>query len=103
MTRTGNSPIGTFIGQLGGPIGSLLGSLGGKLIGSVVGKLFGAEGKATKKMRAGFLEQAGGIEEVRKRAEYAGVSIDKINEYEPVLDGGEEHAGQMVGALPERD
>ena len=32
-----------------------------------------------------------------------GVSIDKINEYEPVLDGGEEHAGQVVGALPERD
>ena len=32
-----------------------------------------------------------------------GVSIDKVNEYEPVLDGGEEHAGQVVGALPDRD
>ena len=32
-----------------------------------------------------------------------GVSIDKVNEYEPVLNGGEEHAGQVVGALPERD
>ena len=32
-----------------------------------------------------------------------GVSIDKVNEYEPVLDGGEEHAGQVVGAMPERD
>jgi tartronate-semialdehyde synthase len=32
-----------------------------------------------------------------------GVSIDKVNEYEPVIDGQEEHAGQVVGALPERD
>jgi tartronate-semialdehyde synthase len=32
-----------------------------------------------------------------------GVSIDRVNEYEPVLDGGEEQAGQVVGAMPERD
>ncbi len=32
-----------------------------------------------------------------------GVSIDKINEYEPVLDGAEERAGEAVGAIPERD
>ena len=32
-----------------------------------------------------------------------GVSIDKVNEYEPILDGTREHAGEVVGALPERD
>jgi len=29
--------------------------------------------------------------------------IDKINECEPVLDGSCERAGEVVGALPERD
>jgi tartronate-semialdehyde synthase len=32
-----------------------------------------------------------------------GVAIDKINEYEPVLDGTFERTGAVVGALPERD
>jgi tartronate-semialdehyde synthase len=32
-----------------------------------------------------------------------GVRIDRINEYEPVLDGAAERAGEVVGALPERD
>ena len=32
-----------------------------------------------------------------------GLSIDKINEYEPILDGAKEMAGQVVGGVPERD
>jgi tartronate-semialdehyde synthase len=32
-----------------------------------------------------------------------GLSIDKINEYEPILDGAREAAGQVVGGIPERD
>ena len=32
-----------------------------------------------------------------------GVSIDKINEYEPIIDGTREIAGQIVGAIPQRD
>jgi tartronate-semialdehyde synthase len=32
-----------------------------------------------------------------------GVRIDRINEYEPVLDGAVERVGEVVGALPERD
>ena len=32
-----------------------------------------------------------------------GLSIDKINEYEPILDGGREMAGQIVGGVPDRD
>ena len=32
-----------------------------------------------------------------------GIAIDKINEYEPVLDGSLERAGEVVGALPDRD
>ncbi len=32
-----------------------------------------------------------------------GLSIDKINEYEPILEGNREMAGQIVGGVPERD
>jgi tartronate-semialdehyde synthase len=32
-----------------------------------------------------------------------GVAIDAINEFEPVLDGTLERAGEVVGAMPERD
>ncbi|MGH3088585.1 MAG: glyoxylate carboligase [Rubrobacteraceae bacterium] len=32
-----------------------------------------------------------------------GLSIDKINEYEPILDGARETVGQVVGGVPERD
>jgi tartronate-semialdehyde synthase len=32
-----------------------------------------------------------------------GLSIDKINEYEPILDGAEELSGQVVGGIPDRD
>jgi len=32
-----------------------------------------------------------------------GLSIDKINEYEPILDGARETAGQVVGGVPDRD
>jgi tartronate-semialdehyde synthase len=32
-----------------------------------------------------------------------GLSIDKINEYEPIIDGTREAAGQVVGGIPERD
>lgn len=32
-----------------------------------------------------------------------GVSIDKISEYEPVIDGAREHAGAVVGDVPDRD
>jgi len=32
-----------------------------------------------------------------------GLSIDKINEFEPILDGTREHAGQIVGGVPDRD
>jgi len=32
-----------------------------------------------------------------------GLSIDKINEYEPILDGSKELVGQVVGGIPELD
>ncbi|AHY46597.1 glyoxylate carboligase [Rubrobacter radiotolerans] len=32
-----------------------------------------------------------------------GLSIDRINEYEPILDGVRETAGHVVGGIPERD
>jgi hypothetical protein len=33
-----------------------------------------------------------------------GLSIDKINEFEPILDGSREREGQLVGGgMPDRD
>ena len=32
-----------------------------------------------------------------------GKAIDTINEFEPILDGSREMAGQIVGGVPERD
>jgi tartronate-semialdehyde synthase len=32
-----------------------------------------------------------------------GLSIDRINEYEPILDGTRERAGEVVGGVPDRD
>jgi tartronate-semialdehyde synthase len=32
-----------------------------------------------------------------------GLSLDKINEYEPIFDGTKELAGQVVGGVPDRD
>jgi tartronate-semialdehyde synthase len=32
-----------------------------------------------------------------------GIAIDAINEFEPVLEGELERAGEVVGAMPERD
>ena len=32
-----------------------------------------------------------------------GLSIDKINEYEPILDGSREMAGQIVGGVSRRE
>lgn len=66
-----------LMGMLGGVLGPV-GSLLGGLVGNLFGKLFGSEAKETKKMRNAWLEQAGGLAEVRKMAEYAGVSIDKL-------------------------
>jgi tartronate-semialdehyde synthase len=39
----------------------------------------------------------------RETSAAMGLSIDKINEYEPIFDGVEELAGQIVGGVPERD
>jgi len=65
------SSIGSFLGPLGGILGGALGGLFGKLFGP-------SEASKTKKARNEWLEQAGGLAEVRKMAEYAGVSIDKL-------------------------
>lgn len=32
-----------------------------------------------------------------------GLSIDKINEYEPILDGAREVAGQNLSGVPDKD
>lgn len=39
----------------------------------------------------------------RETSAAMGLWIDKINEYEPILEGARETAGQVVGGVPERD
>jgi len=66
---------------LGGALSSILpglGSLLGPAIGWLGDKLFGGEAKKTRQAREQWLAQAGGLAEVRKMADYAGYSIDKL-------------------------
>jgi len=68
-------------GALGAAFGSVipgLGTLLGGAVGSLFDKLFGGESKKTREMRDAWLQQAGGLDAVRKMADYAGVSIDKL-------------------------
>ena len=37
------------------------------------------------------------------RSEQVGLSIDEINEYEPILEGAREMVGRIVGGVPETD
>lgn len=66
---------------LGGALSSILpgiGSLLGPALGWLGDKLFGGEAKKTRQMRDQWLEAAGGLDAVRKMAEYAGVSVDRL-------------------------
>ena len=79
--KIGGSVAAGLGGALGSALGSVIPGLGtmlGGFVGDLFGKLFGGEATKTKQMRAAWLEQAGGLAEVRQMAEYAGVSIDKL-------------------------
>jgi hypothetical protein len=104
MLSTGASIIqggqqgGVLKGALGGGvkgamIGSIIpgiGTIGGGLIGAGLGALGGifggGEGKKVKEMRSQFLDAAGGLDELKRRAEEAGVSIDKMMNAKKVKD-----------------
>lgn len=64
------SALGSFAGFLG-PIGGIVGGL--------VGKLFGpSEATLTRRARNEFIEEFGGLAELRRQAELAGVSLDRL-------------------------
>lgn len=68
-------------GTLGAAFGSIIPGLGtmlGGMVGGLFGKLFGGDSKKTKQMRDDFIAQAGGIDQIRKMADYAGVSVDRL-------------------------
>lgn len=83
----GQSQRGAALGSLAGSFfGPLGGTLGG-LAGGFIGRLFGSEAGATKKARNAWVEQEfGSIDELRKQAAAAGVSLDKLFSTKKVKD-----------------
>lgn len=95
----GQSNLGTQIGSIAGmalgPIGSMLGGLAGGLIGRLFG---GGESGKTKKARDEWLESIGGADQLRERAEKAGVSLEKMFATKKVKDF-EAEAKRVMAAI----
>lgn len=67
--------LGSIIPGIGGVLGSLIGPLVGK-ISSAIGKLFGNnEEKKINPIRQAFVDAAGGLDELNKKAAAAGVTL----------------------------
>jgi hypothetical protein len=90
MGALGSKGLGGLLGGALGSVlpglGNLLGSLGGNAISGLFGKLFGGEKKKTNQARDAYIEQAGGITELKKAAEEAGFSLDKMLATKKVKD-----------------
>lgn len=80
--------LGGAIGMLGGPVGSILGSMAGKAVGGLVSKIFGGnkEAKQVNDMRDQFVSAAGGVNELNKQAQAAGMTLDKLLKAKNVKD-----------------
>jgi len=76
------SLLGGGAGQLFGALSTaipVVGAFIGPIIGGLLGKLFGGgQAAQTAKMRQEWIAQAGGLAEIRKQADYAGFSLDKL-------------------------
>lgn len=77
--------IGGKVGSaIGGAVGSVIpvvGTLLGSAVGGLFGKLFGGSSKEKKEVQAArdeLIKNAGGIDELRKKADAAGVSLTKL-------------------------
>lgn len=80
------STLGGALGSIVPGLGTMLGSLGGKAIGSLVGKLFGGEGKKVNDLRDAFVDAAGGITELDRKAQAAGKTLDQLLRAKKVKD-----------------
>lgn len=72
---TGAATGAMFGGPLGAGIGAAIGGLAGLFGGWFGGK---KQAEETKRMREELLQSAGGLEELKKKAEDAGFSLDKL-------------------------
>lgn len=86
-TETGMGFLSGGIGKMFGGalsaalpvVGPLLGSLGGNLLGKVFGGLFGGgEKKEAQNMVGQFVDQMGGLQQLKTLAQEAGVSLDAL-------------------------
>lgn len=79
----GGGGLGKMLGSLAGPLGSLLG--GG--VSSLIGKLFGgSEEKRVNPLRQQFIDAAGGLDALNKKAHDAGLTLDRLLNAKTVKD-----------------
>lgn len=86
ITSALGQTFGGAINTLLPGVGSLLGPLLGKVGGFFKNIFGGGEKKEVEKLRGQFLEAAGGIEELRKKADGAGISLDRLLRAKKVKD-----------------
>jgi hypothetical protein len=93
---------GSLIGSLvGGPLAPILGPIGG-FLGGAIGKLFGGgEGKKVNDLRDDFVSSAGGIHELNKQAQAAGLTLDRLLKARKVKDF-EAAVKELTGAIEEQ-
>ena len=80
LTKNIGGSLGKVLGGVAGSVVPVVGTLLGSAVGGLFGKLFGGdkEKKQVEEARQELIKSAGGIEELKKKAEQAGVSLDKL-------------------------
>lgn len=81
ISKAVGSTTGKVVGAALGSVVPVFGTIIGGMIGSWVGGMIGKgkrEAAETANMREDLIKQAGGLENLQKRADAAGVSIDKL-------------------------
>jgi len=72
------SQVGGQIGSMFGPMGEAIGRAGGAIVGGIAGLFGGGEGKKVNDLRDQFISAAGGLDELRRRAADAGLTLDRL-------------------------
>jgi TP901 family phage tail tape measure protein len=81
ISKAVGSTTGKVVGAALGSVVPVFGTIIGGMVGSWVGGMIGKgkrEAAETANMREDLIKQAGGLEQLQKRADQAGVSIDKL-------------------------
>lgn len=86
LTKGLGKTIGGALGAIVPGLGTLLGSGIGSIAGKIFGSIFGGEAKKVMGMRQDFIEAAGGIGELERKAAEAGISLDKLLNTKKVAD-----------------